>query len=55
MPKLVLENTIWKKEKSLKYLIILILLVGCSKSFDPNDLLDPTSTILKKIIKGNKK
>jgi hypothetical protein len=31
------------------FLIIIFLLLGC-KSFDPNDLLDPTSTIIKKLM-----
>jgi len=39
----------------MRIIIILILLTGCSKTMDPSDLLDPTTTILKKIITGNKK
>jgi hypothetical protein len=39
----------------MRIIIILILLTGCSKTFDPNDLLDPTTTIIKKILTGNKK
>jgi hypothetical protein len=34
-------------------MITLFLLVGC-KHFDPNDLLDPTTTIIKKILTGGK-
>jgi hypothetical protein len=34
-------------------MITLFLLVGC-KHLDPNDLLDPTSTIIKKILTGGK-
>jgi len=42
----------------MKILFIIILTVGltsCSKTFDPNDLLDPTSTIVKQILTGGKK
>jgi hypothetical protein len=39
----------------MRIIIILILLTGCSKTMDPNDLLDPTTTIIKKILTGNKK
>jgi hypothetical protein len=28
--------------------------ISCSKTFEPNDLLDPTSTIVKTILKGKK-
>jgi len=34
-------------------MITLFLLVGC-KHLDPNDLLDPTSTIIKKMLTGGK-
>ena len=36
-------------------ILVLIICTGCSKSFDPNDLLDPTSTIMKQILTGGKK
>jgi len=41
----------------LKLIIVLMMLIltGCSKTFDPNDLLDPTSTIVKQILTGGKK
>ena len=34
---------------------MILILTGCSKTFDPNDLLDPTSTIVKQILTGGKK
>ena len=34
---------------------MMLILTGCSKTFDPNDLLDPTSTILKQILTGGEK
>jgi hypothetical protein len=34
---------------------VLLTLTSCSKTFDPNDLLDPTSTIVKQILSGGKK
>jgi hypothetical protein len=34
-------------------MITLFLLVGC-KHLDPSDLLDPTSTIIKKMLTGKK-
>ena len=33
-------------------IVVSICLVSCSKQFEPNDLLDPTSTIVKQLIKG---
>ena len=40
----------------MRYMIMIIVvsicLVSCSKQFEPNDLLDPTSTIVKQLIKG---
>jgi hypothetical protein len=39
----------------MRIIIILILLTGCSKTMDSSDLLDPTTTIIKKILTGNKK
>jgi hypothetical protein len=33
-------------------IVVSICLVSCSKTFEPNDLLDPTSTIVKQLIKG---
>ena len=34
---------------------MVLVLTNCSKTFDPNDLLDPTSTIIKQIFTGGKK
>ena len=34
---------------------MVLVLTSCSKTFDPNDLLDPTSTIVKQIFTGGKK
>ncbi len=34
------------------FLITIFLLLGC-KHLDPNDLLDPTSTIVKKLMEVN--
>ena len=41
--------------KSLVMIIVVLTLTSCSKTFDPNDLLDPTSTIVKQILTGGKK
>ena len=35
--------------KSLAMIIVVLTMTSCSKTFDPNDLLDPTSTIVKKL------
>ena len=39
----------------LLILLMMVILMGCSKTFDPNDLLDPTSTMVKQILTGGKK
>ena len=36
-------------------MFIFLFLIGCGKSVDPNDLMDPVSTAVKIIIKGSKK
>jgi hypothetical protein len=41
--------------KNLVMIIAVLTLTSCSKTFDPNDLLDPTSTIVKQIFTGGKK
>jgi len=41
--------------KLIAMTIVVLTITSCSKSFDPNDLLDPTSTIVKQIITGGKK
>jgi len=41
--------------KNLVMIIVVLTLTSCSKTFDPNDLLDPTSTIVKQIFTGGKK
>jgi hypothetical protein len=39
--------------KILTMIIVVLTTTSCSK-FDPNDLLDPTSTIVKQVLKGKK-
>ena len=41
--------------KNLVMIIVVLTLTSCSKTFDLNDLLDPTSTIVKQIFTGGKK
>ena len=41
--------------KSLVMIIVVLTLTSCSKTMDPSDLFDPTSTIIKQIITGGKK
>jgi len=40
--------------KILLMIIVVLITTHCSRTFDPNDLLDPTSTIVKKLLEGNK-
>ena len=40
--------------KTLAMIIVVSTLTSCSKTFDPNDLLDPTSTIVKKLMEAGK-
>ena len=42
------------KMKILAMIIVVLTITSCSKTFEPNDLLDPTTTIVKTILKGNK-
>jgi len=40
--------------KLITMIIVVLTITSCSK-YDPNDLLDPTTTVLKQILKkGNK-
>jgi len=41
--------------KNLVMIIAVLTLTSCSKTLDPGDLLDPTSTIVKQIFTGGKK
>ena len=41
--------------KNLVMIIAVLTLTSCSKTMDPGDLLDPTSTIVKQILTGGKK
>jgi hypothetical protein len=41
--------------KLIAMIIVVLTITSCSKTFDPNDLLDPTSTIVKQILTGGKK
>jgi len=41
--------------KTLAMIIVVLTTTSCSKTFDPNDLLDPTTTVVKKLLEGTKK
>jgi hypothetical protein len=41
--------------KTLAMIIAVLILTSCSKTMDPGDLLDPTSTIVKQLLTGGKK
>ena len=41
--------------KNLVMIIVVLTLTSCSKTMDPGDFLDPTSTIVKQILTGGKK
>jgi len=41
--------------KNLVMIIVVLTLTSCSKNMDPSDLLDPTGTVIKQILTGDKK
>jgi len=41
--------------KLIAMIIVVLTITSCSKTLDPNDLLDPTTTILKQILTKGKK